>query len=120
MVVLAVSTAGCSSHPAGLGRKACPYLRPRLLRLDRALAAGSTNDIVAVDQDIALFVRNNLPAGGKGPADRQLAAFSTALDQFVHHAGNPADLTAAEDAVKRVCGVSDLGAVVPREVLRWS
>jgi hypothetical protein len=103
---------GCSTGPAGLGKHACPYLRPRLIRLDNALLAGRTADVVAVDQDLALYVKTNLPAKGKAKSDRPVVAFSHALDAYVKSADTSV-LDAAEGAVKHECAVQALGAVRP-------
>jgi|SRR5665213_1731578 len=103
MVALLVS---CSSGPAGLGKKACPYLRPRLVRLDRALVDASAPNITAVDQDLGLYLKSNLPDGAKAKSDQPLVAFSAALHQFAIGAGSAADLAAREAAVNKLCGVA--------------
>ncbi|MHB8464635.1 MAG: hypothetical protein ACYDH6_17470 [Acidimicrobiales bacterium] len=111
--LIAVAAVACSSGPSGLGKKACPYVRPRLVRLDAArlgLAASraaATNSIVAVDQDMRLYIATNVPSGGKAPSDRRLVAFSAALDQFAtsFEAVGPA-LDRAENALKQECGVA--------------
>lgn len=104
---------GCSSAPAGLGRRACPYLRPRLVRLDRDRTALPTDpaaaaDVASVAQDIALYVQQ-LPAGGRSRADQPLVRFSAALDRFAvapPATGSATNLQAPERSIKRVCGVS--------------
>jgi hypothetical protein len=99
-MLAAAILAGCSSGPGGLGRKACPYLRPRLVRLDRDVAQGSTADLAAVGQDVALYV-SALPDGGHATADQPLVRFSAALSRR--------DLVALgpdEAAVKHECGVT--------------
>ena len=108
MGVLAVC-AGCSrGGPAGLGIRACPYVRPRLLRVDRDLLGPSSTDLGAVAQDFALYV-GQLPAGGKAKADQQLVRFATALGAFTRAGATPADsatLATAEAALKKRCGVA--------------
>lgn len=105
--VLAVS-AGCSrGGPAGLGVRACPYVRPRLLRVDRDLLEPSSADLGAVAQDFALYV-SQLPAGGKAKADRELVRFATALGAVTRAGATSADTAAlaqAEAALKRRCRV---------------
>lgn len=96
----------CSRGPAGLGTKACPYVRPRLVRVDRDRLDATPADLVAVANDFDLFV-GQLPAGGKAASDRQLVAFSHALDTLARSGGNDgsAAFDAAEHALKRRCGV---------------
>lgn len=97
--------AGCASHgPAGLGRRACPYVRPRLLRIDRDRLASNPADLTSVARDIDLYV-TQLPAGGKAKSDRKLAAFSAALDAYLGPAPSPSNLDAAEAQIKHLCGV---------------
>jgi hypothetical protein len=94
----------CSSGPSGLGKGACPYLRPRLIRLDAARADASTSNINAVAQDVALFVKTNLPDGGKAKSDQPLVQFSTALSAFAK-GGVSGPLDAAESVIKKECAV---------------
>jgi hypothetical protein len=115
---VAVAVAACSSGPTGLGKKACPYLRPRLIRLDHARLSLpdarplALADINAVDQDIRLYVGGNLPDNGKGKSDQALVRFSGALDRYVAAAGVAApgpqalnDLSTTEAALAHECGV---------------
>lgn len=106
--VLAVC-AGCSrAGPAGLGMRACPYVRPRLLRVDRDLLEASSADLAAVAQDFALYV-GQLPAGGRAKADQPLVRFATALGAVTRAGGTSTDgttLASAEAALKRRCRVS--------------
>jgi len=112
LVLVAAAGAGCSSGPHGLGTGACPYLRPRLLRVDSdrvRLAGGpaaALTDLGAVAQDLALYVTTNLPDQGRGSADRPLVGFSRALTAFVAAGGTtgPA-LVDAEAPVARECAV---------------
>lgn len=105
--VLAVC-AGCShGGPAGLGIRACPYVRPRLLRVDRDLLEPSSADLGAVAQDFAIYV-GQLPAGGKAKADQQLVRFATALGAYTRSGSTSADgatLASAETALKKRCQV---------------
>jgi hypothetical protein len=108
-----VMLTGCSSGGGGLGRKACPYVRPRVIRVDTdrlrlATAPGpSLADLSAVAQDIAGYVRTNLPDHGKGKADQPLVAFSSALTTFVaDHGSSGAALDGAERRLDRECHVS--------------
>lgn len=101
---LAASLVGCSRGPHGLGKGACPYLRPRLIRLDNARVSGSEHDITAVAQDIGLYVKG-LPAGGKAKSDRKLVTFSQALTVF-STTGSTSALDPAEGAIKRMCNVA--------------
>lgn len=103
-----------SSGPAGLGRKACPYVRPRLVRVDRdrtapAGSAEATTDLVSVSDDFAIYV-SQLPAGGKARADRELVTFAAALRAATSSAdgtaSSPSRLEAAEAALKHRCGVA--------------
>ncbi len=104
---LALGLGACSHGPQGLGRHACPYLRPRLVRVDTDRADLSDParraDLAAVAQDIAIYV-TQLPAGGKAAADRPLVAFSAALTRFVRD-GDTAALERAEAPVRRECRV---------------
>lgn len=108
---------GCSSAPKGLGKAACPYVRPRIIRLDNRtkLAADRGQagaDISAVAQDVAIYVRQ-LPDKGKGTHDRVLVRFSAALTRFAAtpagsgpaRARASAALDAAETALVRQCRV---------------
>jgi hypothetical protein len=101
---VAVMTAGCGSP--GLGKKACPYLRPRIHRLDAAFAAlpapSAEANLQAVTQDIGIYV-SQLPDRGKAKRDQPLVQFSVALNGFP---ANVARITAAEAAVKRECAIS--------------
>ena len=112
-----VSLAACSS-PAGLGRKACLYLRPRLVRLDNDRAAITNGeaagavDLPGVATDIHLYVLA-LPDGGKAPADRNLVAFSAALDAVAAPPGPAeatpgatAELDRTEGLIHRLCAVA--------------
>lgn len=101
------------SSPAGLGRKACPYVRPRLVRVDRdrTAPAGSTEatiDLVSVSDDFAIYV-GQLPAGGKARADRELVTFGSALRAVTSSPDVGGQLSArldtAESALKHRCGV---------------
>ncbi|GAC1588609.1 MAG: hypothetical protein NVS3B21_04490 [Acidimicrobiales bacterium] len=103
-----------SGGPTGLGRKACPYVRPRLVRVDRdrTAPAGSTEattDLVSVSDDFAIYV-GQLPAGGKARADRELVTFASALRAVTSSpdvGGQlPARLDTAEAALKHRCGVT--------------
>lgn len=101
-----------SSGPAGLGRKACPYVRPRLVRVDRdrtapAGSAEATTDLVSVSEDFAIYV-GQLPAGGTARSDRELVTFATALRAATSDGtGSSASrLDAAEAALKHRCGVA--------------
>ena len=100
--------AGCSrAGPAGLGVRACPYVRPRLLRVDRDLLEPSSADLGAVAQDFALYV-GQLPAGGKAKADQPLVRFEAALAAFTRAGSTTADgatLASAEAALKKRCRV---------------
>ena len=100
--------AGCSrGGPAGLGIRACPYVRPRLLRVDRDLLEPSSTDLGAVALDFAIYV-GQLPAGGKAKADQQLVRFAAALTAFTRAGSTAADgatLASAEAALKKRCQV---------------
>ena len=115
-LLVVATAAACSSGPAGLGKKACPYLRPRLIRLDAARLDGNTAVLQAVQQDLRLYVRSNLPAHGTAKADRPIVGLSTALDTYVANPATSAGLDAAEAAVKRLCGVAQ--ALVPAGLTR--
>jgi hypothetical protein len=119
LTTVVVMAAACASGPGGLGKHACPYLRPRLIRLDAARLDGSTANVTAVQQDLRLYVRSNLPAAGKAKSDRPVVALSTALDRYVTNPADPALLAAldtAESAVKRECGVAQ--ALLPAGLTR--
>jgi len=106
LALLALGLGACSHGPAGLGAKACPYIRPRLVRVDRDRLEATPADMVAVANDVDLYV-TQLPAGGKAHADGQLVRFSHALDALTRTPG-PATATAfdaAERALKQRCGV---------------
>jgi len=87
----------CSGATPGLGRGACPYMRPRILRLDAALATGNTATIAALDQDLGQYVKTNLPDGGKRKSDQPVVILSTALH------GPVAGIPAAEVPIKHEC-----------------
>jgi hypothetical protein len=104
VVVATLLLAACSGGTTGLGKAACPYLRPRLIRLDTARASQSAATISAVAQDIALYVTTNLPNGGKANSDQPLVRFSVALTAF--SSGGPAPtLDSAEARIKQECAV---------------
>jgi len=117
VLVAAGAVPACSVGRSGLGARACPYLRPRLVRLDRDQAAlrrgspGAPADIAAVAQDVALYV-GQLPDAGAAAADRSLVRLSHALDAVVAAPEAAAsvvatgELATAELAVKRRCGVT--------------
>lgn len=105
-IVAVAFLAACSSGPAGLGKQACPYLRPRIIRLDAARLVGDAGVIGAIDEDVGLYVKSNLPAGGKAKADRPVVAFSAALHAYATHRGDAVALDGAEAALKRECGVT--------------
>ena len=104
-----VLSAGCTIHsPAGQGVKACPYVRPRLVRVDRDLLQSIPTDLGAVAQDFDLYVRQ-LPDGGRGRADRQLVRFAEALRAASRPGASPADkaaLAPAESSLKARCKVA--------------
>src|SRR5437588_3589850 len=105
LAVLALGLGACS-RPVGLGAKACPYVRPRLVRVDRDRLEATPADLVAVATDFDLYVAQ-LPGGGKGHSDAQLVRFSAALDALTRAPG-PATTTSfdgAERALKQRCGV---------------
>ncbi|GAC1537739.1 MAG: hypothetical protein NVS3B12_22060 [Acidimicrobiales bacterium] len=112
--VIALVLGACgSSGPAGLGRKACPYVRPRLVRVDRdrtqsAGSADATADLVSVSEDFAIYV-HQLPADGKAHADRELVAFAAALRTSATSpdvgGASTSRLDHAESALKHRCGV---------------
>ncbi|GAC1311427.1 MAG: hypothetical protein NVSMB16_08190 [Acidimicrobiales bacterium] len=113
--IVALVLGGCgSSGPAGLGRKACPYIRPRLVRIDRdrtqpAGGTEATADLVSVSEDFAIYVRQ-LPAGGHTRADRELVTFAAALRASTTSpdvgGASAARLETAESALKHRCGVA--------------
>jgi len=111
-VVVAALSAGCSSGSHGLGKGACPYLRPRLVRIDTdrlqltTTPAAALTDLRGVAEDLALYVTTNLPDRGRGSADRPLIRFSRALTAFVAAGGTPsAPLQSSEAPVTRECTV---------------
>ena len=108
MLGVLVLAAGCSRQPAGLGLRACPYVRPRLVRIDRDVIQSATADAGAVAQDFALYVEQ-LPDGGKAKADRQLVRFAAALRAATQpgadHAGLGA-LAPTESALKQRCNIA--------------
>jgi len=109
LVLVVLGAAGCSSSPQGLGRGACPYIRPRLIRLstDRLHTQDSLPDISSVAQDIGLYVQTNLPDHGKAKSDQTLVQFSTSLSQFVADGGQSAvALDAATAKLEKECKVS--------------
>ncbi|GAC1317197.1 MAG: hypothetical protein NVSMB12_14760 [Acidimicrobiales bacterium] len=99
---------GCGVRaPAGLGIKACPYVRPRLVRIDRDILQSLPADLGGVAQDFDLYVRQ-LPDGGRARADRQLVRFAAALRAASESGSSPPDLSAlapAESALKARCKV---------------
>ena len=108
MVVAALVLVGCAGTK-GLGKGACPYVRPRLIRLDtdRLHLPSSLPDITAVSEDFAGYVRTNLPSGGRARSDRRLVQFSAALSGYVHDAGrDPTPLTAAERGLDSECHIA--------------
>lgn len=105
-MVLALGLGACS-RPVGLGAKACPYVRPRLVRVDRDRLEATPADLVAVATDFDVYI-TQLPDGGKGGSDRQLLRFSHALDALTRAPG-PATTSAfdaAERALKQRCGIA--------------
>jgi hypothetical protein len=105
----------CSSGPAGLGKGACPYVRPRLIRVDadRAKLPSGLADLTSVAEDFADYVRTNLPDGGRAHSDQVLVRFSAALTAYVREgaADGPAltqaeaALTGAEAGLNHECAV---------------
>ena len=84
VAMAALLLGACGSTPKGLGKAACPYVRPRLVRLATDLAGnGPPGDIAAVAQDFAAYVETNLPDGGKRKNDQPLVTFSQALTVYV-------------------------------------
>ena len=111
LVLALLVLAACSSGPRGLGRGACPYLRPRLIRVDvdraEAPARPAATDLGAVAADIAAYVRTNLPDGGRATSDRPLVAFSRALSAYSRDTSrSSAPLVAAERPVEAECRVT--------------
>lgn len=101
--ILAVLS-GCSSGGAGLGTGACPYVRPRLIRVDtdRADLPSRLADLTSVAQDIGDYVRTNLPGGGRGRRDQPLVRFSAALTAYARNGGGSRlTLDPAEAALAR-------------------
>jgi len=113
LLLASLAVPGCSGGgPAGLGaRRWCQYLRPRLVRIDRDLAAletpalvaptgappaggapaggaapptaaGAAADLGPFATDIATYV-TQLPAAGTASSDRPLVRVSSALAAFV-------------------------------------
>jgi hypothetical protein len=108
LVAAAALLPACGKTP-GLGRGACPYVRPRLIRLDtdKLHLPGSLPDIKAVSEDIGDFVSTNLPNGGKDKGDQVLVRFSAALDRYVAGgATGNATLAPAEAALEHECKVN--------------
>ena len=110
VVALLGAVGACSSGPRGLGRGACPYVRPRLIRLggDRLHTAADLPDIATLSQDVGLYVQTDLPAGGRARSDQALVHFSRALAAFVAGQGQGppvATLDAATAALQRECRV---------------
>jgi hypothetical protein len=103
----ALALVACTSGPRGLGKGACPYLRPRLIRLDtdRLHLPGALPDLTALSEDVSDYVRTNLPDGGKAKSDRPLVRFSGALTAFVGGGGVGGGLAASEQAVAHECAV---------------
>jgi hypothetical protein len=110
VLIVAAVGAGCSSGSHGLGKGACRYLRPRLVRIDAdrlhlaSTPAAALTDLRGVAEDLALYVTTNLPDHGKGSADQPLVRFSQALTAFVAAGGTtgPA-LQSAETPVDHEC-----------------
>jgi len=112
IAIVAVVGAGCASGSHGLGKRACPYLRPRLARIETDRLhlttgrAASLTDLRAVSEDLALYVTSNLPDQGRGSADRPLVTFSRALTAFVAGGGtSTTTLQSAEAPVAHECSV---------------
>lgn len=112
LVAAAVLLAACSSGPRGLGKAACPYLRPRLIRVDTDLAgvaagrAGAADDLAAVAADLADYVKTNLPHGGKARSDRPVVTLNGALKAVARDPAGPTGaLLAAERSLRRECRV---------------
>jgi hypothetical protein len=109
VVIVAAVGAGCSSSSHGLGKGACRYLRPRLIRVDTdqlhlaTTPASALADLKAVSEDLALYVTSNLPDHGKGSADQPLVHFSQALTAFVAGGTSRATLQSAEAPVAHEC-----------------
>ena len=85
-VALATLTlVACTSGPRGLGKGACPYLRPRLIRLDtdRLHLPGSLPDVTALSEDVSDYVRTNLPDDGKAKSDQPLVRRRLRLSDVV-------------------------------------
>jgi hypothetical protein len=110
VVIVAAVGAGCSSSSHGLGKGACRYLRPRLIRVDTdrlhlaTTPAAALTDLRAVAEDLAAYVTTNLPDHGRGSADQPLIHFSQALTAFVAAGGTTtAALQSAEAPVDHEC-----------------
>ena len=104
-VVMLIS---CSSGTRGLGKGACPYVRPRLIRVDtdRAKLPAGLADLASVAQDFADYVRTNLPAGGRAHSDQVLVRFSAALSAYARTgASSPQTFDTAEAALAHECAV---------------
>jgi hypothetical protein len=105
---LVLALIACSSGLAGLGKGACPYVRPRLIRVDtdRANLPGSLGDLRAVADDIGDYVQTNLPDGGRARSDQPLVRFSAALTAYAKGgATTPQPLESAEAALSKECAV---------------